>query len=136
MKETEKNLALKVDDSEGGESFEVYGRGILHLGILIETMRREGYELTVGQPQVIVKEINGKKCEPYENLVVDVPQEFASKVIDLVTRRKGELHVMETKGDMQHLEFEIPSRGLIGLRTQMLTNTAGEAVMTSSFLGI
>ena len=133
MKETEKNLALKVFDSEGGESFEVYGRGILHLGILIETMRREGYELTVGQPQVIVKEINGKKCEPYENLVVDVPQEFASKVIDLVTRRKGEMHVMETKGEMQHLEFEIPSRGLIGLRTQMLTNTAGEAVMNHRF---
>ena len=134
MKETEKNLALKVFDSEGGESFEVYGRGILHLGILIETMRREGYELTVGQPQVIVKEINGKKCEPYENLVVDVPQEFASKVIDLVTRRKGEMHVMETKGEMQHLEFEIPSRGLIGLRTQMLTNTAGEAVMAHRFM--
>jgi GTP-binding protein len=111
----------------------VYGRGILHLGILIETMRREGYELTVGQPQVIVKEINGKKCEPYEVLVVDVPQEYASKVIDLVTRRKGEMHVMETKGDMQHLEFEIPSRGLIGLRTQMLTNTAGEAVMAHRF---
>lgn len=133
MKETEKNLALRVQDSEGGDSFEVYGRGILHLGILIETMRREGYELTVGQPRVIVKEINGKKCEPYETLVVDVPQEFASKVIDLVTRRKGELHVMETKGEMQHLEFDIPSRGLIGLRTQMLTNTAGEAVMAHRF---
>ena len=133
MKETEKNLALRVVDSDGGDSFMVYGRGILHLGILIETMRREGYELTVGQPQVIVKEINGKKCEPYEVLVVDVPQEFASKVIDLVTRRKGEMHVMETKGDMQHLEFEIPSRGLIGLRTQMLTNTAGEAVMAHRF---
>ncbi|HET9056994.1 MAG TPA: translational GTPase TypA [Chitinophagaceae bacterium] len=133
MKETEKNLALRVEDSEGGDSFIVYGRGILHLGILIETMRREGYELTVGQPQVITKEINGKKCEPYENLVVDVPQEFASKVIDLVTRRKGELHVMETKGEMQHLEFEIPSRGLIGLRSTMLTNTAGEAVMAHRF---
>jgi GTP-binding protein len=133
MKETEKNLALRVVDSDGGDSFMVYGRGILHLGILIETMRREGYELTVGQPQVIVKEINGKKCEPYEVLVVDVPQEYASKVIDLVTRRKGEMHVMETKGDMQHLEFEIPSRGLIGLRTQMLTNTAGEAVMAHRF---
>jgi GTP-binding protein len=133
MKETEKNLALRVMDSDGGESFNVYGRGILHLGILIETMRREGYELTVGQPQVIVKEINGKKCEPYEVLVVDVPQEYASKVIDLVTRRKGEMHVMETKGEMQHLEFEIPSRGLIGLRTQMLTNTAGEAVMAHRF---
>lgn len=133
MKETEKNLALKVMDSDDGDSLIVYGRGILHLGILIETMRREGYELTVGQPQVIVKEINGKKCEPYENLVVDVPQEFASKVIDLVTRRKGEMHVMETKGEMQHLEFEIPSRGLIGLRTQMLTATTGEAVMAHRF---
>src|SRR5215467_8286946 len=133
MKETEKNLALKVMDSEGGDSFIVHGRGILHLGILIETMRREGYELTVGQPQVIVKEFNGKKCEPYENLVVDVPQEYSSKVIDLVTRRKGEMLVMETKGEMQHLEFEIPSRGLIGLRTQMLTNTQGEAVMAHRF---
>ena len=134
MKETEKNLALKVEDTDSGDSFNVYGRGILHLGILVETMRREGYELTVGQPQVLVKEINGTKCEPYENLVVDVPQEFASKVIDLVTRRKGEMHVMETKGEMQHLEFEIPSRGLIGLRSQMLTNTAGEAVMAHRFV--
>jgi len=133
MKETEKNLALRVVDSEGGDAFLVYGRGILHLGVLIETMRREGYELTVGQPQVIVKEIDGRKNEPYEVLVVDVPQEFASKVIDLVTRRKGEMLVMETKGDMQHLEFEIPSRGLIGLRTQMLTNTQGEAVMAHRF---
>ncbi|MBY0534715.1 MAG: translational GTPase TypA [Chitinophagaceae bacterium] len=134
MKETEKNLALRVMDSDEGDSFIVYGRGILHLGVLIETMRREGYELTVGQPQVIVKEIDGKKCEPYESLVVDVPQEFASKVIDLVTRRKGEMHVMETKGEMQHLEFEIPSRGLIGLRTQMLTATTGEAVMAHRFI--
>jgi GTP-binding protein len=133
MKETEKNLALRVEDSEEGDSLMVYGRGILHLGILIETMRREGYELTVGQPQVIIKEINGKKCEPYENLVVDVPQEFASKVIDLVSRRKGEMLIMETKGEMQHLEFEIPSRGLIGLRTQMLTATTGEAVMAHRF---
>jgi len=133
MKETEKNLALRVEDSDNADSFLVYGRGILHLGILIETMRREGYELTVGQPQVLVKDIQGKKCEPYETLVVDVPQEYASKVIDLVTRRKGELHVMETKGEMQHLEFEIPSRGLVGLRTQMLTSTAGEAVMNHRF---
>ena len=133
MKETEKNLALKVEDSEGGDSFIVNGRGILHLGILVETMRREGYELTVGQPQVIVKEINGKKCEPYEKLVVDVPQEFASKVIDFVSKRKGEMLVMETKGDMQHLEFDIPSRGLIGLRTQLLTATTGEAVMAHRF---
>jgi GTP-binding protein len=133
MKETEKNLALRVEDAGNADSFIVYGRGILHLGILIETMRREGYELTVGQPQVLVKDINGKKCEPYETLVVDVPQEYASKVIDVVTRRKGELHVMDTKGEMQHLEFEIPSRGLVGLRTQMLTNTAGEAVMNHRF---
>jgi GTP-binding protein len=133
MKETEKNLALRVTDSEDGDSLMVYGRGILHLGILIETMRREGYELTVGQPQVITKEIDGKKCEPYEILVVDVPQEFASKVIDLVTRRKGEMQIMETKGEMQHLEFEIPSRGLIGLRTTMLTATTGEAVMAHRF---
>src|SRR5258708_7429489 len=133
MKETEKNLALKVEDTGGADSFLVYGRGILHLGILIETMRREGYELTVGQPTVIVKELNGKKCEPYENLVVDVPQEYSGKVIDLVTQRKGEMLVMETKGSIQHLEFEIPSRGLIGLRSNMLTNTAGEAVMAHRF---
>lgn len=133
FKETEKNLALRVEENEGGEAFLVYGRGILHLGVLIETMRREGYEMTVGQPQVIVKEIDGQKYEPYENLVVDVPEEFASRVIDLVTRRKGELMVMETKGEMQHLEFEIPSRGLIGLRTQLLTATTGEAVMAHRF---
>jgi GTP-binding protein len=133
MKETEKNLALRVKDTDSADSFMVYGRGILHLGVLIETMRREGYELTIGQPQVLVKEINGVKCEPFETLVVDVPQEYASKVIDLVTRRKGEMLVMETKGDMQHLEFDIPSRGLLGLRTNMLTNTAGEAVMNHRF---
>ncbi len=133
MKETEKNLALKVEDSDNADSFLVYGRGILHLGILIETMRREGFELTVGQPQVLVKTIDGTKCEPYEILVVDVPAEFSGKVIDLVTQRKGEMHVMETKGDMQHLEFEIPSRGLIGLRSNMLTSTAGEAVMAHRF---
>jgi GTP-binding protein len=129
MKETEKNLALRVEDTDGADSFLVYGRGILHLGILIETMRREGFELTVGNPQVLVKEIDGKKCEPYENLVVDVPSEFSGKVIDLVTQRKGEMTIMESKGEMQHLEFEIPSRGLIGLRSTMLTSTAGEAVM-------
>ena len=133
IKETEKNLALKVVDNDNGDSFMVYGRGILHLGILIETMRREGYELTVGQPQVIVKVIDGKKCQPYEGLVVDVPEEFASKAIDLVSRRKGEMLVMETKGSMQHLEFDIPSRGLIGLRTQLLTATTGEAVMAHRF---
>lgn len=133
MKEMEKNLALRVVDTPEGDSFLVYGRGILHLGILIETMRREGYELTVGQPQVIVKDIDGVKSEPYETLVVDVPEEFASKVIDLVSRKKGEMLVMETKGNMQHLEFDIPSRGLIGLRTQMLTATTGEAVMAHRF---
>jgi len=133
MKETEKNLALRVEDTDSADSFLVYGRGILHLGILVETMRREGFELTVGQPQVLVKQINGAKNEPYEILVVDVPAEYSGKVIDLVTQRKGEMHVMETKGEMQHLEFEIPSRGLIGLRSTMLTGTAGEAVMAHRF---
>lgn len=133
MKETEKNLALRVEDTESADSFLVYGRGILHLGILIETMRREGYELTVGQPTVIIKDINGKKSEPFETLVVDVPADYSGKVIDMVTQRKGEMLVMENKGDMQHLEFEIPSRGLIGLRSQMLTNTAGEAVVSHRF---
>lgn len=132
-KELEKNLALRVSLTDAADSFMVYGRGILHLSILIETMRREGYELTVGQPQVITKEINGKKCEPFENLVVDVPAEYSGKVIDLVTQRRGEMLVMETKGEIQHLEFEIPSRGLIGLRSQMLTGTAGEAVMAHRF---
>jgi GTP-binding protein len=134
MKETEKNLAMRVEETDSADSFLVYGRGILHLGILVETMRREGYELTVGNPQVLVKDIDGKRNEPYEILVVDVPSEFSGKVIDLVTQRKGEMLVMESKGEMQHLEFEIPSRGLIGLRSNMLTNTAGEAVMAHRFL--
>jgi GTP-binding protein len=133
MKELEKNLALRVEDTDNGDTFLVFGRGILHLGVLIETMRREGYELTVGQPQVIIKMIDGVRSEPYETLVIDVPEELASKAIDLVSRRKGEMLIMETKGDMQHLEFDIPSRGLIGLRTQMLTNTQGEAVMAHRF---
>ena len=133
-KELEKNLALRVSDTGNADSFMVYGRGILHLSILVETMRREGFEITIGQPQVITKEINGKKSEPYENLVVDVPAEYSGKVIDLVTQRKGEMLIMESKGDIQHLEFEIPSRGLIGLRSNMLTNTAGEAVMAHRFL--
>ena len=133
-KELEKNLALRVSPTDSAESFMVYGRGILHLSILVETMRREGYEITVGQPQVITKIIDGKKCEPYENLVVDVPSEYSGRVIDLVTQRKGEMLIMESKGEMQHLEFEIPSRGLIGLRSNMLTNTAGEAVMAHRFL--
>jgi GTP-binding protein len=134
MKETEKNLALRVEDSDSADSFLVFGRGILHLGILIETMRREGFELTIGQPTVLIKEINGKKHEPFEILVVDVPADYSGKVIDLVTQKKGEMHIMESKGQMQHLEFEIPSRGLIGLRSNMLTNTAGEAVMAHRFL--
>ena len=134
MKETEKNLALRVEDTDSADSFLVFGRGILHLGILIETMRREGFELTIGQPTVLIKEIDGKRNEPFEVLVVDVPSEYSGKVIDLVTQKKGEMHIMESKGEMQHLEFEIPSRGLIGLRSNMLTNTAGEAVMAHRFL--
>jgi GTP-binding protein len=133
MKELEKNLALRVVETDDADKFLVYGRGILHLSVLVETMRREGYELTVGQPQVITKEINGKKHEPFEVLVVDVPAEFSGKVIDLVTQRKGEMLIMETKGMMQHLEFDMPSRGLIGLRSQMLTGTQGEAVMAHRF---
>ena len=132
-KELEKNLALRVTPTDSADSFMVYGRGILHLSVLIETMRREGYELTVGQPQVLTKEVDGKKHEPYEVLVVDVPGEYSGKVIDLVTQRKGEMLIMESKGEMQHLEFDIPSRGLLGLRSQMLTNTAGEAVMAHRF---
>lgn len=132
-KETEKNLALKLEDTDSPDAILVYGRGILHLSILIETMRREGYELQVGQPRVIIKEINGEKCEPVEVLTVDTPEESAGKVIELVSQRKGELLVMEPKGDLQHLEFKIPSRGLIGLRNQILTATAGEAIMAHRF---
>ena len=132
-KELEKNLALKVEDGTSEEKFNVFGRGILHLSVLIETMRREGFELQVGKPQVIYKEINGKKCEPMETLVIDVPDEFSGKAIDLVTQRKGDMLVMEPKGDLQHLEFDIPSRGLIGLRNNMLTATAGNAIMTHRF---
>ncbi|MBB2145969.1 translational GTPase TypA [Pedobacter sp. LMG 31464] len=133
MKEMEKNLALKVVETESPDAWLVYGRGILHLSVLIETMRREGYEMQVGQPQVIVKEIDGKKCEPIETLIVDVPGEVAGKVIELVTQRKGELLIMEPKGDLQHLEFEIPARGIIGLRNNVLTATAGEAIMAHRF---
>ncbi len=133
-KELEKNLALRVQQTDDANTFLVFGRGILHLSVLIETMRREGYEMTIGQPQVILREDeDGQKLEPYESLVVDVPEEFASRVIDLATQRKGDLHIMETKGEMQHMEFEIPSRGLIGLRSQMLTATAGEAIMAHRF---
>jgi len=132
-KEMEKNLALKVIETESPDAYLVYGRGILHLSVLIETMRREGYELQVGQPQVIVKEIDGKKCEPIETLIVDVPGEVAGKVIELVTQRKGELLIMEPKGDLQHLEFDIPARGIIGLRNNVLTATAGEAIIAHRF---
>jgi GTP-binding protein len=132
-KELEKNLALGVEDGESEDKFNVFGRGILHLSVLIETMRREGFELQVGKPQVIYKEIDGKKCEPMETLVIDVPAEFSGKAIDLVTQRKGDMLVMEPKGDLQHLEFDIPSRGLIGLRNNMLTATAGNAIMTHRF---
>ncbi len=132
-KEMEKNLALKVVETESPDSYLVYGRGILHLSVLIETMRREGYELQVGQPQVIIKEIDGVKCEPVETLIVDVPAEVSGKVIELVTQRKGDLLVMEPKGDLQHLEFEIPARGIIGLRNNVLTATAGEAIMAHRF---
>lgn len=133
IKETEKNLALKVVETASPDAWLVYGRGILHLSVLIETMRREGYEIQVGQPQVIVKEIDGKKHEPIETLIVDVPAEVSGKVIELVTQRKGELIIMEPKGDLQHLEFEIPARGIIGLRNNVLTATAGEAIMAHRF---
>jgi len=132
-KETEKNLALKVVPTDTEDKFIVYGRGVLHLSVLIETMRREGYELQVGKPQVIFKDIDGVNCEPVESMVIDVPEEYSGKAIELVTQRKGTLNVMEPKGDVQHLEFEIPSRGIIGLRGSMLTSTAGEAVMTHRF---
>nr|HMU04333.1 GTP-binding protein [Saprospiraceae bacterium] len=133
-KELEKNLALRIEDGETEDKFNVFGRGVLHLSVLIETMRREGYELQVGKPQVIIKEIDGIKCEPVELLVVDVPEVSSGKAIELITQRKGLLKVMEPKGDIQHLEFEIPSRGIIGLRNNILTATSGEAVMTHRFL--
>ena len=132
-KETEKNLALRVQDTDTEDKFNVFGRGVLHLSVLIETMRREGYELQVGKPQVIIKEIDGVKSEPFETLVIDVPEEYSGKAIELVTQRKGDLLIMESKGDIQHIEFDIPSRGLIGLRNKILTATAGEAVMNHRF---
>ncbi|WP_010136612.1 translational GTPase TypA [Ochrovirga pacifica] len=132
-KELEKNLALKVEYTDSEDTFNVYGRGVLHLSVLIETMRREGYELQVGRPQVILKDIDGVKCEPYENLIIDVPEDVSSKVVNLVSLRKGDLMVMEPKGDLQHLEFTIPSRGLIGLRNKILTATAGQAIINHSF---
>jgi len=133
FKETEKNLALKVETTDSEEKFNVYGRGILHLSVLIETMRREGYELQVGKPQVIMKDVDGIKSEPYETLVIDVPETHSGKTIEMVTQKKGDLMIMEPKGDLQHLEFNIPSRGLIGLRNNILTATSGQAIMTHRF---
>ena len=134
VKELDKNLALRVEKTEREDAWIVYGRGVLHLAVLIETMRREGYELQVGQPQVIIKEIDGVKCEPVEALTINVPEEYASKMIDMVTRRRGDLISMTTQNDRIHLEFQIPSRGIIGLRTNVLTASAGEAIMAHRFL--
>lgn len=133
FRETEKNLALRVEETDSPDSFVVYGRGILHLSILVETMRREGYEFQIGQPKVIIKEIDGQKCEPIELLSVQVPEDFAGRVIELVSARKGEMTNMSPKGDRMNIEFEIPSRGLIGLRSNMLTATEGEAVISHRF---
>ena len=133
-RELEKNLALRVTPGPSADSFNVFGRGVLHLSVLIETMRREGYELQVGQPQVIVKEIDGVKCEPVEMLTINVTEEYASKMIDMVTRRKGDLLSMSTQNDRVHMEFQIPSRGIIGLRNNVLTGSAGEAIMAHRFL--
>ena len=132
-KELDKNLALRVSKSPEEDAWTVYGRGVLHLSVLIETMRREGYELQVGQPQVIYKEINGVRQEPIEELTINVPTDFSSKIIDMVTRRKGEMLSMEAQGDRVNIEFNIPSRGIIGLRTNVLTASAGEAIMAHRF---
>ena len=132
--ELEKNLAMRIEETGSPDQLLVYGRGIMHLSVLIETMRREGYELQVGQPKVIIKEIDGQKCEPVEQLTVLVPEEFSSKVIDVVTRRKGEVGTIDTKGDRVQLDFTIPSRGIIGLRNTLLTATNGEAIIAHRFL--
>lgn len=133
FKELEKNLAMRLEETGSPDSYLIYGRGILHLSILVETMRREGYELQLGQPQVIIKEINGVKHEPVEVLTIDTPQEVSGKVIELVSQRRGDMLVMQPKGDLVHLEFEIPARGIIGLRNNILTATAGEAIMAHRF---
>ncbi len=133
-RELEKNLALRVQATDSADSFIVYGRGVLHLSVLIETMRREGYELQVGQPRVIVKEFNGVKHEPVEELTIDLPDGTSGTAIELVSQRKGELMSMEPKADRVILKFTVPSRGIIGLRNQLLTATAGEAIMTHRFL--
>jgi GTP-binding protein len=132
-KEEERNLALRVEPTESADTFRVFGRGVLHLSVLIETMRREGYELQIGQPQVIIKQIDGVKCEPIEELTIDIPENVSGKAIEMVTIRKGEMTIMEPKGDLMHLEFTIPSRGIIGLRNYLLTATAGEAIMSHRF---
>ncbi|MBQ5830692.1 MAG: translational GTPase TypA, partial [Alistipes sp.] len=134
-RELERNLALRVEPGQNADSFIVYGRGVLHLSVLVETMRREGYELQVGQPKVIIKEIDGVKCEPVEEMTVDCPDECAGTVIEMVTKRKGMLTNMESDGERTRLEFEVPSRGIIGLRSNMLTATAGEAIMTHRLRG-
>ncbi|MEC8883385.1 MAG: EF-Tu/IF-2/RF-3 family GTPase, partial [Bacteroidota bacterium] len=132
-KELEKNLALRVEETDSADKFMVYGRGVLHLSVLIETMRREGYELQIGQPQVIIKEIDGVKCEPVEELTIDLPENVSGKAVEFVTLRKGEMLSMEAKGDRMVCEFIIPSRGIIGLRNQLLTATAGEAIMAHRY---
>jgi len=134
-KELEKNLALRVEPTDSADSFTVYGRGVLHLSVLIETMRREGYELQVGQPQVIIKHIDGQKCEPVEELTIDLPEEYSGRAIEMVNKRKGDLLSMDRKGERIHLDFKIPSRGIIGLNSNILTATAGEAVVAHRFLG-
>ena len=134
FKETKKNLALKVEETDKEDTFRVFGRGVMHLSVLIETMRREGFEFQVGKPQVLFKEEEGKKFEPFEILVIEVPEEYSGKVIELTSMRKGDLKVIKPKGDFQHLEFEIPSRGIIGLRNRILTSSAGTAIMNHSFL--
>ena len=133
-RELEKNLALRVNDTNSADKFLVFGRGVLHLSVLIETMRREGYELQIGQPQVIIKEIDGVKCEPVEQLTIDLPEEVSGRAVEMVSMRKGEMTSMEAKGNRMVCEFLIPSRGIIGLRNQLLTATAGEAIMSHRFL--
>lgn len=133
-KELEKNLAMRVHDTDKADKWLVYGRGVLHLSVLIETMRREGYELQVGQPQVIIKEVNGQKCEPVEELTIDLPEEFSGTAVEAVTKRKGDMINMEPKGERMIIQFQIPSRGIIGLRNYLLTQTAGEAIMTHRYL--
>jgi GTP-binding protein len=132
-KELEKNLALRVEETDSADKFNVFGRGVMHLSVLIETMRREGYELQIGQPQVIIKEIDGVKCEPIEELTIDLPEHISGKSVEMVTMRKGEMLSMEGKGDRMTIQFLIPSRGIIGLRNQLMTATAGEAIMAHRF---